>query len=88
MAGTAGDVLRFLEAIRAGGAPILDAGTVEVMVTDQVGMGAGTQGPGWGFGYGWAVLVDPCRPARRRRQARCSGAGPMAIAGLSTARTT
>lgn len=59
MAGTAGDVLRFLEAIRAGGAPILDAGTVEMMATDHVGMGAGTQGPGWGFGYGWAVLVDP-----------------------------
>ncbi|WP_336742171.1 serine hydrolase domain-containing protein [Aureimonas altamirensis] len=59
MAGTAGDVLRFLEAIRAGGAPILDAGTMETMATDQVGMGAETQGPGWGFGYGWAVLVDP-----------------------------
>ena len=43
----------------AGGAPILDAGTVEMMATDHVGMGAGTQGPGWGFGYGWAVLVDP-----------------------------
>lgn len=59
MAGTAGDVLRFLEAIRTGGAPILDSGTIEVMATDQVGPQAETQGPGWGFGYGWAVLVDP-----------------------------
>ncbi|RWR31898.1 class A beta-lactamase-related serine hydrolase [Sinirhodobacter populi] len=59
MAGTAGDVLRFLEAIRAGGAPILDPRTVEAMAADQVGTQAETQGPGWGFGYGWAVLVDP-----------------------------
>jgi CubicO group peptidase (beta-lactamase class C family) len=59
MAGTAGDILRFLEAIRTGGAPILDRKTVEAMATDQVGPQAGTQGPGWGFGYGWAVLVDP-----------------------------
>ncbi|MCM5557531.1 serine hydrolase [Pleomorphomonas sp. JP5] len=59
MAGTAGDVLAFLEAIRKGGAPILDAATVERMATDQVGTAAETQGPGWGFGYGWAVLVDP-----------------------------
>lgn len=59
MAGTAGDVLTFLEAIRMGGAPILRAGTVERMASDQVGAEAETQGPGWGFGYGWAVLVDP-----------------------------
>lgn len=59
MAGTATEVLRFLEAIRAGGAPILNAETVETMVTDHVGTQAETQGPGWGFGYGGAVLVDP-----------------------------
>lgn len=59
MAGTAGDVLTFLEAIRTGGAPILRADTVERMASDQVGPEAGTQGPGWGFGHGWAVLVDP-----------------------------
>lgn len=61
MAGTAGDVLRFLEAIRTGSTPILDPRTVEVMATDHVGIQAETQGPGWGFGYGWAVLVDPAR---------------------------
>lgn len=59
MAGTAGDVLTFLEAIRTGGAPILRAETVERMASDQVGAEAETQGPGWGFGHGWAVLVDP-----------------------------
>jgi len=59
MAGTAGDVLGFLEAIRGGGAPILDPRTVETMAADHVGIQAETQGPGWGFGYGWAVLADP-----------------------------
>ena len=59
MAGTAGDVLRFLEVIRTGGDPILAPETVEAMVAAQVDAGAQTQGPGWGFGYGWAVLVDP-----------------------------
>jgi CubicO group peptidase (beta-lactamase class C family) len=59
MAGTAPDFLRFLEAIRLGGAPILQPETVAQMTSDQVGAQAQTQGPGWGFGYGWAVLVDP-----------------------------
>lgn len=59
MAGTAGDILRFLEVIREGGGPVLASGTVDIMVRDQVGSWAETQGPGWGFGYGWAVLVDP-----------------------------
>lgn len=59
MASTAGDILRFLEAIRSGGAMVLKPETIEAMVKDQVGTQAETQGPGWGFGYGWAVLVDP-----------------------------
>ncbi|WP_342640226.1 serine hydrolase domain-containing protein [Rhodoligotrophos ferricapiens] len=59
MAGTADDVLRFLEAIRTGGAPILKAETIKTMTMEHVGPQAETQGPGWGFGYGWAVLVDP-----------------------------
>ncbi|MBB3265150.1 CubicO group peptidase (beta-lactamase class C family) [Azospirillum sp. OGB3] len=61
MAGTASDVLRFLEAIRTGGSPILKPETVGRMIQDQVGTAAESQGPGWGFGYGWAVLVDPTR---------------------------
>jgi CubicO group peptidase (beta-lactamase class C family) len=59
MAGTAHDVLTFLEAIRTGGSPILKPETVKQMMADQVGPQAQTQGPGWGFGYGWAVLADP-----------------------------
>lgn len=59
MAGTAGDILRFLEAIRTGGAPILRRESVAAMLSDQVGPQAETQGPGWGFGFGWAVLDDP-----------------------------
>ncbi|KRA61953.1 serine hydrolase [Caulobacter sp. Root655] len=59
MVGTAGDVLVFLETIRQGGAPILKPATVATMMQDQVGPQAATQGPGWGFGYGWAVLDDP-----------------------------
>ena len=63
MVGTAHDVLRFLEAIRGGGAPILELATVARMTADQVGPQAETSGPGWGFGYGWAVLADPAAAA-------------------------
>lgn len=59
MAGTAGDIARFLETIRQGGAPILSAHSVQLMVTDHVGAKVQTQDPGWGFGYGWAVLNNP-----------------------------
>jgi CubicO group peptidase (beta-lactamase class C family) len=59
MVGTAHDVLTFLEAIRSGGSSILKPETIGQMMTDQVGPQAQTQGPGWGFGYGWAVLADP-----------------------------
>jgi CubicO group peptidase (beta-lactamase class C family) len=59
MVGTAGDVLTLLETVRRGGAPILKASTVAEMMKDQAGVQAATQGPGWGFGYGWAVLDDP-----------------------------
>lgn len=63
MAGTAADILTFLEAIRTGGAPILRPGTVATMMHDRVGPQTWTQGPGWGFGYGWAVLADPALAA-------------------------
>lgn len=56
MIGTAHDILRFIEAIRSGGKPILRDETVRMMMQDHVGPDVGTQGPGWGFGYGWAVL--------------------------------
>jgi CubicO group peptidase (beta-lactamase class C family) len=57
MAGSASDVLRLLEAVRT--ARIVSPGMRAAMLTDHVGPEAQTQGPGWGFGYGGAVLVDP-----------------------------
>lgn len=59
LAGTAADMLRFLEAVRTGGGGMLKPETLALMMQDQVGPQAQTQGPGWGFGYGWAVLDDP-----------------------------
>ena len=57
MAGTAGDFLKFLEVIRTGGTPILEPHTVAEMMRAQVA--APIDEPGFGFGFGWAVLVDP-----------------------------
>jgi len=60
MVGTAGDFVRFLEAVRTGGGPILKPATARSMMTNQVGdLPVATQEPGWGFGYGGAVLRDP-----------------------------
>lgn len=59
MVGAAGDIARFLEAIRTGGGGVLSPDTVAAMMRDHVGPQAQTQGPGWGFGYGWAVLDEP-----------------------------
>ena len=59
MAGTALDVLHALEALRAGHAGVLSAASAARMRLAHVGAQAATQGAGWGFGYGGAVLVDP-----------------------------
>lgn len=59
MVGTAGDFMQFLEAIRAGGAPILTAGTVAASSTNLVGALRDYDEPGWGFGLLCAVCVDP-----------------------------
>jgi CubicO group peptidase (beta-lactamase class C family) len=64
LAGTAADFLRFLEVIRAGGAPLLHQQTVAQMLKDRLPAGVQTRrGPGWGFGYGGAVLTDPALAA-------------------------
>ena len=60
------DILRFMEAIRTGGKPILRDETIRMMMRDHVGPGVGTQGPGWGFGYGWAVLSGPLADTPQR----------------------
>jgi CubicO group peptidase (beta-lactamase class C family) len=57
MAGTARDVLRFLETLRAGG--LLQPQTMSGMFTVQAQTRAQAEGPGWEFGFGGAVLVDP-----------------------------
>jgi CubicO group peptidase (beta-lactamase class C family) len=58
MIGTAPDTLRFLEAVRTGGKPILSATTASSMMRNQIGSLTGPQ-PGIGFGFGGAVVVDP-----------------------------
>jgi CubicO group peptidase (beta-lactamase class C family) len=61
MAGTATDFLRFLEAIRTGGHPILSQASAHAMMSNQIGdLRINVEPtPSWGFGFGGAVLVDP-----------------------------
>lgn len=59
MAGTAADFLKLAELLQSGGNGLLGRDTVAAMLRPHVGAQAQTQGPGWGFGYGGAVLVDP-----------------------------
>ena len=60
MNGTAGDMLKFVEAIRTGGAPILSPESVQAMMTVQTGdLPIVNRGPGWAFGYGGSILTDP-----------------------------
>jgi CubicO group peptidase (beta-lactamase class C family) len=59
MAGTAGDFLMFLEALRRGGAPILKPETVQAMATSQIPGLAMPESPGTTFGYGFALVADP-----------------------------
>jgi len=58
MNGTAGDVLRLLEALRLGGAPVIHPETVALMTLDAI-PGLETTMPGWGWGLGFSVLRDP-----------------------------
>jgi CubicO group peptidase (beta-lactamase class C family) len=66
MAGTASDVLTFLETLRAGG--LLQPQTRNAMFDVQARTHDQAEGPGWEFGFGGAVLVDPS--ATRTPQAR------------------
>ncbi|MEJ0077986.1 MAG: serine hydrolase domain-containing protein [Alphaproteobacteria bacterium] len=60
MNGTAGDMLKFVEAIRTGGAPIVSRDTAKAMMTIQTGaLPIVNRGPGWAFGYGGSILTDP-----------------------------
>ena len=57
MAGTASEVLTFLETLRAGG--LLQPQTRSAMFKVQARTREQAEGPGWEFGFGGAVLVDP-----------------------------
>ncbi len=59
MAGTASDFMQFLLALTRKNGDILPANTINQMMHPQISALAQTQGPGWGFGFGWAVLDDP-----------------------------
>ena len=57
---SAPDFLTFLEAIRTGGGGVVGPETAQSMMTNQTGSHAiVTSGPGWGFGFGGAVMLDP-----------------------------
>ncbi|MGZ3404384.1 MAG: serine hydrolase domain-containing protein [Phenylobacterium sp.] len=60
MVGNAREFLRFLEAIRTGGGGVVSPAMARAMMTNQTGEAAiVTNGPGFGFGFGGAVLLDP-----------------------------
>ncbi len=64
MVGTAPEFLSFLEAIRTGGDGVVSAEAARQMMTNQTGdLAIVTNGPGWGFGFGGAVLLDPALAA-------------------------
>jgi CubicO group peptidase (beta-lactamase class C family) len=61
MAGTAPDMLKFLEAVRQGGGEILTPSSARAMMSNQIGPLRINidPTPSWGFGFGGAVLMDP-----------------------------
>jgi len=58
MAGTAGDFLRLLEALRQGGGGLLPSEMVAEMERDQTNGDELPNAPGFGFGLGFSVLRD------------------------------
>lgn len=63
MAGNADDYARFLQALmnggEIGGARLLRAESVQLLLTNQTGALATLRGPGWGHGLGAGVLLQP-----------------------------
>ncbi|TPI42100.1 beta-lactamase family protein [Mesorhizobium sp. B3-1-6] len=58
MNGTAGDVLKLLEALRRGDGTVIRPETATAMTRDAI-TGLKTTMPGWGWGLGFGVLRDP-----------------------------
>jgi CubicO group peptidase (beta-lactamase class C family) len=59
MVGTANDYVKLLEAIRTGHGTTLSENSINEMTHSQTASLEGGPGPGWGFTFGAAVLVDP-----------------------------
>jgi CubicO group peptidase (beta-lactamase class C family) len=60
MAGTAGDLMKFFEALRNGGAPILKRETIAMASENQIGsLEREEKDAGWRFGFLSAVMADP-----------------------------
>jgi CubicO group peptidase (beta-lactamase class C family) len=77
MAGTAADYMKFLEAIRKGGAPILRADSARAMVENQIGeLNAPFLNAGNRFGFGFGVTVDP------KAAGRPAGTGTFSWGGI------
>jgi len=76
MLGTGKDFLRFLETIRVGGHPILQAESVGMMTQNQIGsLWVVGDEPGWKFGFGAAVLEDPAAADSPQSQGTISWGG-------------
>ena len=87
MNGTAHDMLKFVEAIRTGGAPIVSRETAAAMMTVQTGdLPIVNRGPGWAFGFGGSNLIDPVAALTRSRRARSAGAACGGTPGSSIRR--
>lgn len=60
MLGTAQDFARFLEALRLGGAPILDAPSLALLTQNAIGdLEIDPLALGWRFSHGFSILRDP-----------------------------
>ncbi len=60
MNGTGADFHRFLEALRTGGAPVLERRSIDMLSTIRPG-DFETFMPGWKWPLGWSVLADPAK---------------------------
>ena len=58
MVGSVSDLERLLETLRNGGRPLFGPRYARMMTTNQIGGLVTILGPGWGFGFGGAVLLD------------------------------
>jgi CubicO group peptidase (beta-lactamase class C family) len=76
MAGTATDLLTFVECLRRGGAPVLSARSAALMSTNALPETiVDVLEPGWSYGVGTQVLVDRGRAAGPERAGAFKGSG-------------